>query len=126
VVWLVVAMGLFGPTLVMVTVVRAPEIMDAVCSFCSRIRDWRHPRPAGMPVERLAADLHRLSLNLAEVEGARAPAKMARLRAASMAYDEVLLSACRALEIPEPGRTPLDSLERLEAEAVLAQHGLNW
>jgi hypothetical protein len=75
---------------------------------------------------RLAADLHRLSVNLAEVEGARVPAKMARMRAALLAYDDELLCACRVLQLPAPASSPLHPLERLQTEAVLAQHGLHW
>ncbi|MGH8970119.1 MAG: hypothetical protein ACRDV1_09250 [Actinomycetes bacterium] len=93
------------------------------------VRRDRRGTPAPADVEmllRLAADLHRLSVNLAEVEGARAPAKMARMRAALLAYDDELLCACRALQLPAPARSPLDPLERLETEAVLAQHGLHW
>lgn len=92
---------------------------------------WRLPRgtrDAYAPaIERLGADLRRLSLEIERLESSDAPAKMARMQAASLAYDDVLISACRALDVPSPGRRgPLGPLERLEAEAALARQGLVW
>ena len=54
------------------------------------------------------------------------PAKMARLTAAALAYDWVLLSAARTLDVPAPEHAPLRPLERLETEAALAAQGLDW
>jgi hypothetical protein len=51
---------------------------------------------------------------------------MERLAAASLAYDWVLLSACRTLEVPLPQMPPLRTVERLETEAALAARGLDW
>ena len=89
----------------------------------------RPPRPetSHVSVEQLAADLHRLAEQLERVRRLDEPAKMERLTAAALAYDWVLLSACRTLDVPvPPSRAPLHPLERLETEAALAAQGLDW
>lgn len=90
---------------------------------------YARPHPAtaaGPPLERHCADLRRLSQELDRLEASDLPAKGARLRAAGLAYDDVLLAACRALEVPAPARAPLAPLDRLETEAALARCGLLW
>lgn len=97
-------------------------------------RGWRRVRPkppqaVTVPVEQLAADLRRLAAYLETVYDTEQPAKMERVTAAALAYDWVLVSACRTLEVSE-GETapwpPLDPIERLTVEAALARHGLTW
>jgi hypothetical protein len=95
------------------------------------VRVWRRFRPeppktATVSVEQLAADLHRLADGLERVYRQDQPAKMARLAAASLAYDWVLLSAARTLQVPAPRSAPLDPIDRLEMEAALAAQGLDW
>ena len=92
----------------------------------TRRRSLRGDDPFRRPIERLTQDLRRLLTELDEIERSNPPAKVARLRAASLAYDGVLVAACRALEVDLPARPPLGPLERLEAEAELARHGLTW
>jgi hypothetical protein len=92
---------------------------------------WRrvHPIPPkadNVSVEQLAADLRRLAAELERVRDQDQPAKMARLTAAALAYDWVLLSAARTLDVPAPGHAPLRPVERLETEAALAAQGLDW
>ena len=94
-------------------------------------RTWRRvhpPRPEtlNVSVEQVAADLRRLAAHLERTRLLDQPAKMERLTAAALAYDWVLLSACRTLDVPVPGRAPLDAMARLEAEAALAAEGLDW
>ncbi len=85
------------------------------------------PRPSRPPVERIAADLRRLSGYLDRLDRSREPAKIARMRAASWAYDDVLIEACRALEVPvDVGHAPLRPAERLFAEIELSRAGLVW
>jgi hypothetical protein len=79
-----------------------------------------------MPVQKLAADLTRLARYFEQVDGSDAPAKAFRLRAAALAYDGVLIDAARTLQVPAPDRPPLQSIERLQTEAALAQCGLIW
>lgn len=83
-------------------------------------------QPDTVSVEQLAADLHRLANLLEQTYQTEQPAKMARLTAASLAYDYVLLDACRTLEIPTPQTAPLQAVDRLETEAALARSGLDW
>lgn len=86
----------------------------------------RPPRPETVSVEQLVADLRRLATLLEQTYVTEQPAKMERLRAASLAYDYVLLAACRTLEIPSSQTAPLKAFERLETEAALARSGLDW
>jgi hypothetical protein len=95
------------------------------------VQGWRRFRPeppktATVSVEQLAADLHRLADGLERAYRQDEPAKMARLTAASLAYDWVLLSAARTLQVPAPRSAPLDPIDRLEMEAALAAQGLDW
>ena len=55
------------------------------------------PAPIGMPLERIAADLRRL-----RVEARRHDPGMpvAKYRGIVAAYDDALLDACRALDVP--------------------------
>ena len=80
----------------------------------------------GPSIERIGADLHRLSVEIRRLEASDQPAKAARMRAATLAYDDVLLQACRTLEVEATARPPLAPLERLETEAALAREGLVW
>ena len=72
------------------------------------------------------SDLRRLERDYRRIEASDLPAKAARLRSVSLAYDDTLRACCRALELPEPDKPPLGPVARLETEAVLAQHGLTW
>lgn len=84
------------------------------------------PRAETQAIEALAADLRRLAAGLERAYLLDEPAKMARLTAAALAYDWVLLSAARSLEVPVPDSVPLDPVTRLETEAALAAQGLLW
>jgi hypothetical protein len=78
------------------------------------------PTPAGMPLERIAADLRRIrpeALRLAE------GTPMVRRRAIVAAYDEALLDACRALDVPTELDRITDGLER-ESERLRTENEL--
>ena len=95
------------------------------------VRLWErvHPTPPAtdnVSIEQLAADLRRLAAHLERAYHVDQPSKMERLTAAALAYDWVLLSACRTLDVTPPGEAPLASVERLEVEAALAARGLDW
>jgi hypothetical protein len=77
-------------------------------------------------LRQLAADLHRLGAYMADVERSDHLHRAARLHAAALAYDDVLLRACRTLDIEIHAVPPMRPLERLETEAALAQEGLVW
>ncbi len=84
------------------------------------------PVPEGMPIERIAADLRRIRPQARRlVDGT----PMARRIAIVAAYDEALVDACRALDVPtELGRIS-DALEReserLRTEAELERAGVD-
>ena len=84
------------------------------------------PVPAGMPIERIAADLRRIRVQ------ARRPVTgmpMARRRAITAAYDDALLDACRAFDVPTELDRISDDLEReserLRTEAELERAGVD-
>jgi hypothetical protein len=79
----------------------------------------------GPGLERLTADLRRLDAEHRRVALSDLPGQGARLRALSLAYDDTLRDCCRALGLEEPS-TPLSALDRLQTEAALAQHGVQW
>jgi hypothetical protein len=81
--------------------------------------------PARRPLELVAADLRRLSRQLARVP---AGAPMARRRGLQAAYDDVLIEAAQLLEVPhtlagEPAGITRDA-ERLRLRAALTDAGL--
>lgn len=94
------------------------------------IERWRPapPRPVGPPIQRLAADLHRISGRLdALVAAGPIPGRILRVQATTAAYDDKLLLACQALEVePAGSRSPLSSEQRLQTEASLVGAGLRW
>ncbi len=86
------------------------------------------PQPQGPPIERLVADLRRISANLdALVAAGPIPGRILKVRSTTAAYDETLLLACRALNADAAGaRVPMSSEQRLRTEAALANAGLRW
>jgi hypothetical protein len=126
--WFATAALLPGVIIQLVLGVR-PRWMERVQRRLTRLiprRLRRARRSDVLSVERLAADLHRLAVHLDTLERSDEMHRVARLRAASLAYDDVLLSACRTLQVDVPDRTPLHPVERLQTEAALAQRGLVW
>src|SRR5205823_5532922 len=89
----------------------------------------RGPMPAGQPIERIAADLRRLNGQSGAL-GAQppGPGRRIRTRALDAAYTDVLLAACRALEVRPPALAPdgcavPTEIDRVEAE--LRDRGLD-
>jgi hypothetical protein len=78
------------------------------------------PVPAGMPIERIAADLRRI-----RSQALRPPTgtPYSRRKAIIAAYDDALLDACRALGVPTELDRITDALER-ESERLRAEHEL--
>jgi hypothetical protein len=124
--WSWVAAAVVLPLCATILIVEPPSLLDRIEGLRDRLRPQREQPAQVQPVERLAADLHRLAVHLDTVERSREMHRVARLRAASLAYDDVLLSACRTLEVEVPDSTPLHPVERLQTEAALAQRGLIW
>lgn len=82
------------------------------------------PRPAGPPIERIAADAQRIR---AQIGQAPQGMPVARLRGWWEAYDDVLVDACQALSLEErlstlPESTERD-VERVRVERLLGGAG---
>jgi len=82
-------------------------------------------RPTGRPIERIASDVRRVR---SEVFQPVPGMPMARRVAISRAYDDLLVDACHALEVPDtltglPPGTERDA-ERLHVEDALTRAGL--
>lgn len=82
-------------------------------------------RPVGPPIERIAADARRIR---AQIRQAPDGIPVAKLRGWLEAYDDVLITACRSLELeqrldvlPEGG---VHDLERERVERMLEEVGL--
>ena len=84
--------------------------------------------PNRPPIERLAADLHRLAGESLRLHAdRRVSARAFHLHVTELAYDETLLLACGALGVDTGTATaPLGSTRRLELEVELARRGLEW
>ena len=85
------------------------------------------PAPVGMPLERIAADLRRLH---GEVRRHPPGMPMAKFRGMMAAYDDALLDACRALDLPTdlpglPEGVERES-ERLRLEFELERAGISF
>jgi len=85
------------------------------------------PAPAARDIARLSSDLTRLYAELDVLRSSKAAARVHRLRATTLAYDDVLESCCAALQVTD-GLPPREwsSVERLEVEATLEEAGLRW
>jgi hypothetical protein len=126
VIWIWLTVIAVGPVVATMVFVHVLTMFDHADALRDRLRPRRLQRAQVQPVERLAADLHRLAVHLDNVERSDEMHRVARLRAAALAYDDVLLSACRTLDVEVPDSTPLHAVERLQTEAALAQRGLVW
>ncbi len=118
----------------------SPVIYWALRRARRRLRSWYRTRnrwvvtPGPPPrltrdrpsLERLVADLQRLEEQFRRIDCSNPPAKMERLQAVSLAYDDVLCECCLALGLPEPGQRPFSGVDRVQAECELARHGLTW
>lgn len=108
----------------------------AILIGCDKaVRAWIEPKgsrasvpaPAPRDIARLSSDLTRLYAELDVLRSSKAAARVHRLRATTLAYDDVLESCCTALQVDE-GLPPREwsSVERLEVEATLEEAGLRW
>ncbi|MBD0293342.1 MAG: hypothetical protein ICV70_07190 [Jiangellaceae bacterium] len=92
---------------------------------------WRRARPPAGPdpfqtltvqsrLSRLAGEINRLEEESRSGRWARAH----HLTAAQAAYDDVLVEACRLLDVPVPDATP--AVRRVLAESELRSRGWSW
>ncbi len=90
-----------------------------------RRRQAAELRPLGPPIERIAADARRIR---AEIRRAPPGIPVARMRGWVEAYDDVLVTACRALGLAERLGTlpegPEHDLERERVERMLMRAGV--
>lgn len=84
------------------------------------------PIPSGPPIERIAADAQRIRAQLTHVPPG---APVARRRGWLMAYDDLLVDACRALGLEQRLGTlpegPARELERERIERMLERAGFS-
>jgi hypothetical protein len=128
--WGVVDLALItaGVVGVLWVIAHAADVLERGDRVARVLRGVKSPPPApvGMPIERIAADLRRIRPQ------ALTPATgmpMARRRAIVAAYDDALLDACRALQVPTELDRMTDALEReserLRTEAELERAGVD-
>ena len=115
------------PALLVWTLVRINRIAERVVAILRRCRllPKEDPTIPAPPVERLAADLRRLS---AASRNLPRGTPYARHKGLLLAYDDTLIAACRALDVPQsldvlPFGTDRE-LERLRVEGALEAAGL--
>lgn len=123
---------MLAPTLLLWALTKVPAAARWWYELGERAWRKRHPRMTALrsdyALERLAADLRRLAADLdATASEPGVYARAHRMMAIAAAYDQTLLSTCRVLGVPtQSTRPPLSAVERLEAEASLAQEGVHW
>jgi hypothetical protein len=118
------------PVVLIWTVLRLGSICRGVLRALRFLRIVPKPKPAApplVPLEKLVADLCRLSTALRDVPP---EASRARKHGLLLAYDDVLDRAARALEVPgglAELRLGMDrDLERMRVEAALRASGLQF
>jgi hypothetical protein len=122
---LLVTSGIAG---VLWTVFHADEVAQLGLRSARRLHviPAAPPVASGMPIERIAADLRRIRPQARRQE---AGTPMVRRRAILAAYDEALLEACRALDVPTDLDRIVDALEReserLRTESELQRAGVD-
>ncbi|MGW4062372.1 hypothetical protein ACWEGE_29095 [Amycolatopsis sp. NPDC004747] len=108
-----------APTVLFWCALRVPKLL-------AWIRGRRAaPEPDGPPIERVAADLRRVHRLLVEYPSGTPAARRIGTR---QAYDELLVQACRQVDVPHRlGELPegMDrEIERLRVEQSLRERGL--
>lgn len=106
----------------------ALSLLFALPKLCAAIVDRhrrRKPRPAHLPIERLAADLRRVDRAMRDLPDG---VSIVRRRGTQQAYDALLRQACDALRVPAELDTLPDGLdrdlERARVEVELQRAGL--
>jgi hypothetical protein len=121
------------PVVNMLLYVGVAMIPTAVCGavlwvpkLIKRVRRGSGVRPQGPPIEKIVADLRRVRRALA-LYGQQGTPQVRRI-GTLQAYDELLMQACRAVDVAHRLDTLRDGteleLERLRVEEQLRQAGL--
>jgi hypothetical protein len=122
--------------LFLIVVVMIPTLVGGAVLGLARLwrRTTERPRndpivPLGPPIERIALDLRRLNAQRDEMRSQPpAPGRWVRAQALEGAYTDVLVVACRALDVAAPELSPAgmaSSGEIRRAEHELRQCGLD-
>jgi hypothetical protein len=119
-----------APVLMLLAVRHLPRLLPRTRVLLIRMHLWRREpiAPSGPPLEKVAADLRRL------YPAAHFPQKGVRMpkqRGVLMAYDDRLVDAAHALEVPTllsdlPAEGFDREAERLRLEHALVEAGLVW
>jgi hypothetical protein len=116
----VIAAAILGPR-------RVGRLVRSLTALVRRVERLRPepPRPVGRPIEQIACDVRRLSNSFRRVPD---DASFVRFEGCCRAYDDVLVEACRAVEVEHllrvlPPGPDLDR-ERRRVELVLWRVGL--
>jgi hypothetical protein len=96
---------------------------DAFTTYAGRRPRASRDEPA--ECEKYRRTLRRLAADHDRLLTADLPARAARLRAVELAYDDTLRHACVTLDL-DPPPAPLTAVERVQVEAELVLHGLDW
>jgi hypothetical protein len=121
----------FGAALCVATVwliLHWTEVAEWLAAACRRWGLLREPmRTFEHPLERIAADLRRLAGALSRIEPGTPNVRRVGL---VLAYDDTLVAACRALDLPQSlCELPLGldrELERMRVETALEAAGLRF
>lgn len=111
----------------------APAAILLACEKAVRVWTGSRGSAPALPtrpdrdIARLSADLTRLCAELEVLQTSPVAARVHRLTATTLAYDDVLESCCTALQLGDglPERE-WSSVDRLEVEAALEEAGLRW
>lgn len=107
------------PTLIGAVVIYAPKWWSAAAQAFSD-REDREPKPLGLPIEQLAADLRRLLRLHDELTGSAHVAMRAhRLWAIEAAISIRAVEAAQALDVPHREPEPPETLGRAELKQLL-------
>jgi hypothetical protein len=117
--------GLLVEIAIVVAVLAALWALPDWPAYRARLARTAPPAPLGPPIERIAADARRIRT---QIRQAPTGIPLAKLRGWLEAYDDVLISACRSLDLeqrldvlPEGG---VHDLERERVERMLEEAGL--
>jgi hypothetical protein len=107
----------------------------SVCVAVRRLVNWWPNRPVrggrapevnrDEELDKLRQRLRRLSHEHKELLASDVAAKVKRLRAIELAYDDTLQEACRAFDVDQPP-SPIPAAARAQAEAELMVRGFVW
>ncbi len=112
----------FVPALVFAAAFRA---LEWLAKSDGRPRRRRPVEDHAETLDRLRQDLRRLAGQHRQLVDADVPAKVSRLTALELAYDDTLREVCRALDVTAP-TSAIRAAARAQTEAELMVRGFVW